>query len=357
MSSLDFDVEKNDFRDYFDNNRDLLDDAKNTFLAIVNTLLTQAVNVNLSKVEGRVKDREEAIRKFSLKYQKALESKNEEYEIKSHITDLIGLRAVCLYEDDVESAAKILSDHFDVIEVTDKIFSIESTESSFGYKGLHMDLRFNHDRSILPEYSPYSDFQFEIQIRTIIQDSWSVLDHKIKYKKSIPNKLKRRINTLSALFELADREFREIRDATKILESKAVEHKDEDPLVNGDEETLQANSKQKGLNAFNFLKVASHFYREYVFESYKVDGFVQDILDLEPDYQKGNLHDAINMNKAVVQQYRASFSGETGKEPFNPYTSIRHCLYLSNKQIFKSALTNVSRERFDSWLKDKANSE
>ena len=50
--------------------------------------------------------------------------------------------------------------------------------------------------------------------RTIIQDSWSVLDHKIKYKKSIPGSLKRRINVLSALFELADREFRQIRDAT-----------------------------------------------------------------------------------------------------------------------------------------------
>ena len=48
---------------------------------------------------------------------------------------------------------------------------------------------------------------FELQIRTIIQDSWSVLDHKIKYKKSIPGQLKRRINVLSALFELADREF------------------------------------------------------------------------------------------------------------------------------------------------------
>ncbi|MGZ7142680.1 hypothetical protein ACXWOE_09685, partial [Streptococcus pyogenes] len=42
----------------------------------------------------------------------------------------------------------------------------------------------------------------------------SVLDHKIKYKKSIPGQLKRRINVLAALFELADREFRQIRDAT-----------------------------------------------------------------------------------------------------------------------------------------------
>lgn len=354
MASLDFDLEKNNFREYYDADRELLDDAKNTFLTIINTLLTQALDVNLSKVEGRVKDREEAIRKFSIKYQKALEANNQEYEIKDHITDLIGLRAVCLYEDDVENAARVLSDHFDVIEVTDKISSVESTEDSFGYKGLHMDLKLNKDRATLPEYLPYSDFQFEIQIRTIIQDSWSVLDHKIKYKRSIPNKLKRRINTLSALFELADREFREIRDATTRLETKAVEHKDEDPLVNGEDETAQENAKQKGLNAFNFLKVASHFFRDYEFEPYKVDGFVQDILSLDPSYEKGHLHEAIVNNKIDVLKYRKYLSEETGKELFNPFTAIRHCLYLSNKEVFKGALTNVSREKFDSWLQNNA---
>lgn len=61
MASLDFDNEKSSFRDYYDENRDLLDGAKRTYINIINTLLSQASNVNLSKVEGRVKDREEAI--------------------------------------------------------------------------------------------------------------------------------------------------------------------------------------------------------------------------------------------------------------------------------------------------------
>ena len=64
------------------------------------------------------------------------------------------------------------------------------------------------------EYQRYSNLRFEVQIRTIIQDAWSVLDHKIKYKKSIPLNMKRRINTLAALFELADREFFSIRQET-----------------------------------------------------------------------------------------------------------------------------------------------
>ena len=72
-------------------------------------------------------------------------------------------------------------------------------------------------------YAIRSYYAFEVRIRTVIQDAWSVLDHKIKYKKSIPNDLKRRINILSALFELADREFKEIRNATtELIEMETV---------------------------------------------------------------------------------------------------------------------------------------
>ncbi|MCG3727905.1 RelA/SpoT domain-containing protein [Vibrio cincinnatiensis] len=93
--------------------------------------------IAISKIEGRVKDKEECIRKFNLKYRKTLESENTPYEIKDHISDLIGLRVVCLYEDDIENIQEVLQQHFEIIDVTDKISQIESTEDSFGYKGLY----------------------------------------------------------------------------------------------------------------------------------------------------------------------------------------------------------------------------
>ena len=81
---------------------------------------------------------------------------------------------------------------------------IEETESEFGYKGLHLDLKLDDERKILPEYVGFGDQQFEVQIRTIVQDAWSEVDHKLKYKKEIPSDIKRRIYRLAALFELAD---------------------------------------------------------------------------------------------------------------------------------------------------------
>ena len=93
---------------------------------------------------------------------------------------------------------------------------------------------------------------FEVQIRSLIQDAWSVLDHKIKYKKSIPIDLKRRINILSALFELADREFKEIRNATiELMQQETVapiiEQLDSNPKIARQKAT---SSSGKNLKCF-----------------------------------------------------------------------------------------------------------
>jgi len=261
---------------------------------------------------------------------------------------------VCLYEDDIENIQNVLKDHFEVIDVTDKISQIESTEDSFGYKGLHLDLKLGETRKNMPEYKAFLNFSFEIQIRTIIQDSWSVLDHKIKYKKSIPNKLKRRINTLAALFELADREFREIRSSTEDEIQKAQEDDSdiEPPLAEGVSGPEKPSKKSNGLlNAFGFLKIANHFFSKYEFEPYKVDGFTQEIISMEPKITKTDFNEHMKATISKVKEYQLHFESiEGSSEKLNPYTVIRHCLYLSDKEIYTSILTKVSKDAFESWL-------
>lgn len=352
MPSLDFETEKALFRDFHALNHKLLEDAKDSFIALANALLIHAGSIAISKIEGRVKDKEECIKKFNLKYRTNLESSSTPYTIREHITDLIGLRVVCLYEDDIEKIEKCLSEHFKVIEKTDKISQIENTEGSFGYKGLHLDLQLNETRRILPEYIKYSEFRFEIQIRTIIQDSWSVLDHKIKYKKSIPTRLKRRINTLAALFELADREFREIRDST--VEEIQKEEISDDLLTQETNESQGQPEEEKfhhsTLNAFSFLKIAKHFFNGFEFEPHKVDGFTQEIISMKPNISRGKFNFYMRENISKVKRYQTSFEQSNQNDRLNPYTIIRHCLFLGDRQIFGNILTNAAKESFESWL-------
>ena len=132
MASLDFEFEKAAFRAFYEQNWELLETAQKSFSALVNALVIHPGTVAVSKIEGRVKDQEECIRKFVRKYQPALEERNEPYEIRSHVTDLIGLRIVCLYEDEIDKVQDILRSHFEVIEITDKVSAMENTEGSFG---------------------------------------------------------------------------------------------------------------------------------------------------------------------------------------------------------------------------------
>lgn len=352
MASLDFELEKRIFRKFYDNNRSLFEKAKNAYIQAINSLIKQSDFGEVTKIEGRVKDKEECIKKFHRKYQSKLEADEQIYEIKGYLSDLIGIRIVCLYEDQIERVSDVLRKHFKIIDVTDKISTVESTEDSFGYKGLHMDLALNDQMTVLPKYQRFADFPFEVQIRSLIQDAWSVLDHKIKYKKSIPNDLKRRINVLSALFELADREFKEIRNATSELLLQATADPINDSLAEQGEASggMPATANAKSVNAFNFLRVAGHFFKDFEFEDCKVDNFVQDILKLDNGFKKSDLHKSLTENFKIVRDYRDDFMVGNPESSFSPYTAIRHCLYLYDQETFGRILSNRPRERFAGWL-------
>ncbi|MDA8457417.1 (p)ppGpp synthetase [Acidovorax sp. GBBC 3334] len=356
MPSLDFSREERGFEAFYEQELPALQYACASYIALLQSILSRTPHLDITKVEGRIKDRQECIAKFSRKYRAALEESNTPYEIRHYITDLIGVRVVCLYEDELEKAAQAVRSHFDVIDVTDKVSAVESTEGSFGYKGLHLDLRLNAVQASLPEHAAYAAQPFELQVRTIIQDSWSVLDHKIKYKKSIPGQLKRRINVLSALFELADREFRQIRDAT---EAELRQAPDETEAADTDAAAAEPAGERAGpatggseLNAFTFLKIANHFFKDCDFDPHKVDLFVADIRSWAPGITRARFNTFLRATLGTVKRYKQYFEETNPQTSFNPYTVIRHCLYLGDRTTFRRALRNSSREAFEAWLKD-----
>jgi putative GTP pyrophosphokinase len=362
MPSLDFEAEKAVFREYYNDNAQRLDQAKDKFLGLLDSIIAHA-GLDVAAASGRIKDREESIKKFTRKYQGDLEESATPYEIKDHVTDLVGLRLVCLYEDEIEPMGQLIREHFDVIDVTDKTAEIEGTENAFGYKGLHLDLRLDPVRAAMPDYAQFASYRFELQIRTVVQDSWSTLDHKIKYKKSIPAALKRRINTLAALFELADREFRQVREETELqIEKAEAEPEPEAEIEVAAVEVAQGEAAldsavgadiERGqyapLDAFRLLRIARHFFPGVEFEPKKIDGFTADIVERQPGISRGKFNFYLRSTIGLVRQYKAWFIESGRGEKFNPFTEMRHALYVANPEAFASMLTNVARETFDAW--------
>lgn len=338
MPSLDFDKEKNIFREYHTDNRNLLEGAAKLFESLIGSLTVNVDGLEAPTVNSRVKDREECIKKFARKYQTELEAKKTHYDIRSQITDLIGLRVVCYYETDISKVVQILRDNFEVIEERDRSAELESQENVFGYKGHHLDLRINTQRANLPEYQQYGNLRFEVQVRSTIQDAWSVLDHKIKYKKSIPHSLRRQINALAALFEIADREFTNIRTLTEELKEDKAEKVRTD--------TAEASTP---LDVFEFLAVSETHFPWFQFQGFKADGFVQEINRWKQAMDTNEYKQAMQTSIPTIHEYVNYQEEENGNE-LNPFTQIRHALYLHDKDKFKLILYDHQRKNFDAWL-------
>ena len=112
---------------------------------------------------------------------------------------------------------------------------------------------------------------------------------------------------------------------------------------------MSAPSSEKIVNAFNFLRVAGHFFKEFEFEDDKVDDFVQDILRLDSNFTRAELHQSLVKNFKIVRDYRDDFMTNNPERIFTPYSAIRHCLYLNAPETFHKILSKGARDRFNVW--------
>jgi hypothetical protein len=245
---------------------------------------------------------------------------------------LIGIRAVCFHTEDISEIRHNIKEYFNEVAITDKSRQLENTDDKFGYKSMHLQLVLKNQLNGISEVAKFKNIQIELQIRTIIQDAWSILDHKIKYKKSIPQNLKRRINRLSALFEIADDEFLNIQKEITQEEQKINKRLKKGGRI----------QKSKDLDVFRFLFIALKYFPDYNFIEKIVDNFVQEILLLKQDFTEGELNEALEKKLSYVNKIEMEI-----QQSLTPYMKIRYCLFKSDVKTFKSILSSHQQEIFN----------
>ena len=177
---------------------------------------------------------------------KTVASFREKIERKSYshplndMRDLVGIRVVCLYPSILNDIDAIIRGCFDVVRYEDKRKG-ESPEL-WRYSSIHYDCRVPEAHRG-PRYDQIKDMIFEIQVRTILQDAWATVEHKLGYKneKSIPDELKREFSALAGLFHIADQSFQHIANEVRLSEQSARDTVDE--LVNLYQEAEEAQVK------------------------------------------------------------------------------------------------------------------
>jgi ppGpp synthetase/RelA/SpoT-type nucleotidyltranferase len=166
--------------------------AKESYDILLRVLREQGIYV--TAIEYRVKTEKSLIGK--------LELKGAKYKSIDDITDLVGLRVITFYTDEVDKVAAIAKRVFDI----DWQESVDKRKLhklySFGYNSLHYICRLKT-----------GGLRFELQMRTALQHVWSTIEHDTGYKGDVkvPDVYLRQFNRLAGMAELMDDEFSRLR--------------------------------------------------------------------------------------------------------------------------------------------------
>lgn len=130
--------------------------------------------------------------------------------IEKEMFDIAGVRVICSFTEDIYNICDWLLDQDDIRLISKKDY-IKNPKPN-GYRSLHLIIE-------IPIFLQKEKkwMKVEVQLRTIGMDFWASLEHKIKYKKSIPKEIEQEI--VSELTECAT------ISATLDEKMEAIKHK------------------------------------------------------------------------------------------------------------------------------------
>lgn len=176
--------------------------------------LLESADIDVVAIESRAKDPDS----FERKVDKKRESYNDPL---TDVTDLIGVRVIAYYLEDVEKINEIIRSEFDV-DAENSMDKLDDMEPDrFGYRSVHFVACLAAERAVLAEWAVFSGRKAEIQVRTATQHAWAAVEHKLSYRRTseAPRKLRRKLLRLSALFELADEQFSVVKNELEAVEA------------------------------------------------------------------------------------------------------------------------------------------
>ena len=156
-------------------------------------------------VKSRIKTEKSALEKLNKKgYELSLEN------LREHVKDMIGLRIVCSFIDDVYKIVDLIkkSKQFKIISEKNYIENPKST----GYMSYHLIVEVPLYINETVEYIPA-----EIQVRTVAMDFFASLDHKIRYKfpGEIPDEVRVEMSSCSVVIQSLDKKMYELNEIVK----------------------------------------------------------------------------------------------------------------------------------------------
>lgn len=151
---------------------------------------------------------------YRVKSRTSAEYKIDKYRDKygsfSELHDMLGIRVITHLGSEVRSVVKALEENFSIDDDRSKNKADILDAEKFGYLSVHLIAAVDDGRKKFPEWARFSNVEFEIQVRTVLQHAWAEIEHDLGYKSphgTISKGYRRRFARLASLLEIADEEF------------------------------------------------------------------------------------------------------------------------------------------------------
>ena len=200
----------------------------------------------IETVNGRVKT-------ISSILDKAQKKKIAMEDIEERIEDIAGLRIICQFVEDIEKVVALIKARTDMEVKSEKNY-ITNMEIS-GYRSYHLIVYYT-----VETMRGSKKLQVEIQIRTLAMNFWATIEHSLqyKYKKNIPDHIRKRLSKAADAIIVLDNEMSSIRneimDAQNAFQIQANVVAD---ILNNIQNLYKVANKRE------VLRIQDEFYRIY----------------------------------------------------------------------------------------------
>ena len=275
-------------------------------------------------IRRRIKDPEHLIEKIIRKTldKPEIEITTENYSEK--ITDLIGVRVLHLYKEDwLEIHNKILSTWSTVEKPTANIRKGDNEEvyinngcdikeHKYGYRSVHYLIEFPSSKD--------SKAIVEIQVRTLFEEAWSEIDHKIRYPYDIDNPiLAGYLVVFNSLAGSADQMGSFIKILKKELDSRDQEIEEKDEIIKELKEEINKSKlddqeKTRITEKLNEVSLSNIHKMSFVGLSDEVKQALRSLNDVKADSIIFNTSSTYSDLSKVMKQYDSLMNRISKKE-------------------------------------------